>query len=591
MKRKVLWLAMSYLIIMALVLASCGPAAVEEEEEEVVPEEEEVIAPEEEEEEVLPEVEKGPRYGGQLTFALGSGLQVWGMAQQGSPQDALSFVYERLGTGDWSRGPAGTNEYSYLYRYTPGEYRIGLLAESWEQPEPYTFVFHLRKGIRWQDIPPVNGRELTADDVVFTMQKWLELERSETKWARENVTSAEALDKHTVQFRVIEGSYANFGSFGWSWQYIAPVETPQVFELDFNDWRSICGTGPFVIIDFVPDSSLLYERNPSYWGYDEVYPENRLPYADRIKTIVIPDRTTRLAALRTGKIDTMTNISPEEAHSLMKTNPELMYTSTIEGLANPGVSWKMDEGPFADIRVRKAMSMAIDRKTIIRDYLAGEGTEVSWPQCAGWGESVATPVEKMPPEIREIYEYNPEKARQLLAEAGYPDGFQTNIISFDSMMERLQILQAYWKDIGVDVELKPMEYGSLWGTLFSRRHEALFAAGWGQGDPVGVLSYFVTGHYYNFADASDAYYDESYYTILETVDDTERDNLCKELDLYYKSQVFAIAFPAQMAYTFWTPWVKNYHGEKSLGTYYCPGQVWARIWIDQDMKREMGKAQ
>ena len=587
MKIKIMWLVLSCLMAMALVLASCGPATVEEEEEEVVPEEEEVIVPEEEEEEVLPEVEKGPQYGGQLTLALQAGVSVWGMAQQGAPQEALSPVYERLGGADWSRGPAGTNEYSYLYRYTPGEYRIGLLAESWEQPEPYTFVFHLREGIHWQNKPPVNGRELTADDVVFTMQKWLEFNRSETKVYRDDVTSVEALDKYTVQFKVREGSYANFGSFGWAWIYIAPVETPQVYELDFNDWRSICGTGPFVIKDFVLDSSLLYERNPGYWGYDEVNPENRLPYVDRIKAIVIPDRTTILSALRTGKIDKMSNVFPEEAHSLMKTNPELKYVSCIDAQAYPGVSWRMNEGPFADIRVRKAMSMAIDRKAIIRDYLAGEGAEVSWPQCAGWGESVATPVEKMPPEIREIYEYNPEKARQLLAEAGYADGFQTHLISFDALMERLQILQAYWKDIGVDVELRPMESGALWGTLFSRRHQAMFAAGWGQGDPVGVLAYFTTGHYYNLSDTSDAYYDESFYTIMETADDAERDRLCKELDLYYKSQVFAVAFPSQVDYTFWQPWLKSYHGEQSLGTYYGQGQVWARIWIDQDLKMEM----
>lgn len=579
---------LSYLIIMALVLASCGPAEGEEEEEgQTVTGTVEEVEEEEEEEEVLPEVEKGPQYGGQLTFAQESGLSVWGMAQQLSPQDALSLVYERLGTGDWSRGPAGTNEYSYLYRYTPGEYRIGLLAESWEQPEPYTFVFYLRKGIHWQDKPPVNGREMTSDDVVFSFQKWLEFPRSETKWARDNITSVEALDKYTVEFRVVEGSYANFSSFGWSWVYIAPVETPQVYELDFNDWRSICGTGPFMIADFVPDSSLLYERNPIYWGYDEVNPEYKLPYADRVKSIVIPDRTTRLSALRTGKIDMMINISPEEAHSLMKTNPELTYVSKLDAQAYPGVSWKMDEGVFADIRVRKAMSMAIDREAIVRDYFAGEGAEVSWPECAGWGESVATPVEKMPPEIREIYEYNPEKARQLLAEAGYPDGFQTSLISFDALMERLQILQAYWEDIGVEVELRPMEYGALWGTLFSRRFPAMFAAGWGQGDPVGVLAYFITGHYYNFADASDAYYDEAYYEIMETADDAERDRLCKELDLYYKSQVFAVTFPAQVDYTFWQPWIKNYHGEESLGAYYCPGQVWARIWIDQDLKMEM----
>ena len=122
--------------------------------------------------------------------------------------------------------------------------------------------------------------------------------------------------------------------------------------------------------DFVSASSATLVKNPNYWGYDERYPKNKLPYEDSLTYLIIPDNATALAGLRTGKIDFIEQIPFQHAQSIQKTNPEILQT-TIAMTTAITVDPRNDVKPFNDIRVRKAMQMAIDLPTIAKTYYGG----------------------------------------------------------------------------------------------------------------------------------------------------------------------------------------------------------------------------
>ena len=177
---------------------------------------------------------------------------------------------------------------------------------------------HLRKGIHWQDKPPVNGREFTADDVVYHYHRLYGLDSDLTPSPDhvslpefKQLISVTAADKYTVVFKwkVSNPEYIM--------QSLLAPHPGQVFEAreavekwgDVSDWHHAIGTVPFILQDFVPGSSATVIRNPNYWGWDERYPQNKLPYVDTVKFLIIPDDDEALAAMRAGKVDLISPVS------------------------------------------------------------------------------------------------------------------------------------------------------------------------------------------------------------------------------------------------------------------------------------------
>ena len=195
------------------------------------------------------------------------------------------------------------------------EANTGALAESWSQPDPTTFVYNIRQGVHWHDKAPMNGRQLTAKDVEWNWHRYWGLGDfaedgpSAHKFATTlgaEVVSATATDEWTVVVELAAPNAILQDQMLNNYFFVYP---PEVIEEhgDYKDWKNAVGTGPFELTEYVDGSSATWEKNPDYWGYDEKFPDNRLPYVDQARSLMMKEMSTRLAALRTGKIDMLSN--------------------------------------------------------------------------------------------------------------------------------------------------------------------------------------------------------------------------------------------------------------------------------------------
>jgi len=251
------------------------------------------------------------------------------------------------------------------------------------------------------------------------------------------------------------------------------------------------------------------------------------------------------------------------------------------------VGMRTDREPFGDLRVRRALSMAIDRQSVTRTIFHGEAVIQSFPYNATWPETLYTPVEKMPKSVQEHFEYNPEGARQLLAEAGYPDGFETEMILRTFDQDLASLLAAYWKDVGVDCKIKTYDPTTFISTLFGGSYEQIVLHAKATGDAFEPVRIAVLPGGYNSSVVTDPRMAELYYEAIGTVDETEQRRLCKEMVVYFHEQCFFKVLPTGYTYIYYWPWVKNYNGEISVGAANRTAPVFAQSWIDAALKSEM----
>ena len=422
MRKKIVWILVSFFMVLSLVMASCGPAeeeaGVEVGEEEVEVGEEEVVDGEEEVVAAGPEV---PKYGGTLNMMQSGDIQGYDHAM--FPQGFLNNVFlvnDTLVVGDWTKGAAGTGEIDFSVSSLKRiDYTVGELAESFDVPEPGTVVFHIRKGVHFSLDPNseasrlVNGREMTVDDVVFSLNRHIQSPMSYIR-----ITQPTMPDSTTVTAEgdsvIIKTSIFDLDPL---WLMIGEREIwpPEVIEKygDVTEWQNQVGTGPFMMTDLVPGTSAYFERNDNYWQKDPIGTGkgNQLPYLDGIRILIISDTSSQLAALRTGKIDQLGDLSHDDWAQLTKTSPQLKYQKHVSGPW--AISMRQDNPalPFSDKNVRHALMMGIDFQMIVDEYYEGDAEILAWPLAYVKGYDKAyMPLEEMPESVQELYSYKPEKA-------------------------------------------------------------------------------------------------------------------------------------------------------------------------------------
>ncbi|MGH3661428.1 MAG: ABC transporter substrate-binding protein, partial [Micromonosporaceae bacterium] len=304
------------------------------------------------------------------------------------------------------------------------------LATKWEQPNPKEWVFHLREGVKFHD-----GKPLAAEDVKFSIERLAESE-SPLGPLWESLDAVEATDDSTVTIRTKEplgGSMlANL-----SLLYVTPAATTE--EKDFFD--KPVGTGPFQVKNFVPGERLDLKANAKYW--------DGKPKLNTLNFRNIPEESSRVTALRSGEVDVVWNVGGEQLSQLK--GADGITLDQVTSYLYYFIWFNSDQKPFDDVRVRRAMWHALDTKSVAKDLFGDTGK----PATAPIPSSVHGHCKQQP------YSYDPEKAKDLLAKAGHPKGFSTEMIwntgSGPLINELADVAESSWKKVGVDVTSTRLE--------------------------------------------------------------------------------------------------------------------------------------
>ncbi len=549
-----------------------------------------------------------PRYGGTITYALSTDLPGPDtVLTGGAAAHSAGPVVEKLGAADWA---APRDKFSFnIYELNIPANTKGVLAESWSQPDPLTYIIKVRQGVHWHDKAPMNGRELTAQDVEYNFHRMVGIgsgftEKSPMAYSFQagEFESITATDQSTVVFKMNKPRLSALASILDDWS--AWIYPPEVIKEhgDVSDWRNLVGTGPMMMTDWTKGSSRTYERNPDYWGYDEKYPENRLPYIDRLRGLVMPEVATRTAALRTGQVDyvgalgltSLRNL--DQVESLQRTNPEIVISSYT--FRNDGaVSLNVQIESFDDIRVRKAMQMAINIEEINNSYFGGLGDTTPQGKISRSYAGVVTQFEDWPEDVKKVFDYDPEGAEALLDEAGYPRGadgirFKTKFLHLERYdLNYTQLITSYWNEIGIDVvDIEVLPFAGFAAKRTDKDHEMISSELANYGDPISYMRSY-SNHPSNPYGADSNVNDPVYDAMLEAAEAAttieEQHRLVRELNQYGIEKFWMIWTPNGPQFNAIKPWIMGFNNENWMGN----GQVlvvFTRLWIDQDLKTEMG---
>ena len=604
MNKKIVWLAISCLMVVTLLVTSCG-GAVTDDDEDINGEEDVINGGEEEEEEEEVVVGEGkdmvmdslgrlvekPQYGGTFTFSRTTDVRGFDELTTAAYMSyTKKLTHDELFTGDYSKGPTGSNETSWT---TTGSMmwhlEMPVVATSFEHPDPETMVWSIRQGIHFHDKPPVNGRELNAHDVVASIERLFETQGSYlnlTYPEGKRPTSYTALDDWTVEIKCPPGNWGALRNVISDYIAIESKENIEAHDGDLSNWEHDLGSGPFMLTDYVPVSSLTFTRNPDYWRTHPLYPEDTLPYLDEITMVVLQDVSIRMAAFRTGKIETMPGVAWEDWEDFMRTNPWLNYKE-MSPAGQAAIYMRVDkpELPYDDIRVRQALMLAIDQDDIVENYYNGHALKYNYPasQLAEMSEA-HVPFEQLPEDVQELYGYNPDKARELLTEAGYPDGFECTVLASAEGM--LPVIKDMWSKVGVEMNVDIRTSPVVTSVTQRSQQEDMYAGGC---DGTGILKFheYRQDDYMNYSRLNDERCEEIWVQISEYNHDFSKvSEIIYENTPYLLENMWFTLLPSATTYYLWQPWLKAWNGEYTTGywNHYGPSLY---VWIDQEMKADM----
>jgi peptide/nickel transport system substrate-binding protein len=482
---------------------------------------------------------------------------------------ALSFTHSRL-----LKHRAGLS-------VVPGTFPIeGDLAESWTQPNETTYIFKLRRGVRWHNKPPVNGRELTADDVVFSVNHFLTVKGNANAYMLKSVDKVEAPDKYTVKFTLKE-------PFVWFLDMLAnplavAIVAKEVVDKhgDLKKWEAVIGTGPWMLDSYRPNVGITYVKSPTYFVQG-------LPYIDRIETTVDEDNASRMAAFLSGKYDlgwefpcTINRVDWVQIKDTLKQKRPKLKTAEFPSPVMSHISMRTDQKPFSDVRVRQAMSLAIDRQAIIDSVFEGVGAMN--PAVAAALREWSIPMDKLG-EGAKYFKYDPAEAKRLLAAAGYPNGFPGTLCftTYGStiLVDSMQLVQKDLKAVGIDVKIDQKEYGAYIATCFYGKFDSMT-----YGPQTGFLEpdNFLYGQYYpdelkNQSHINDPVVADMLVRQRRIPDVVKRREIIYDIQRHLAKQQYYVQMPSGVYIAVWEGGLKNYG--PNMG-YDYGGRLMA-AWLDR----------
>ena len=478
-------------------------------------------------------------------------------------------------------------------------------------PDLLTYTFHIRRGVRWHDKPPVNGRELTAHDLVFTYERniglgeFADVGGSPNQWRVPSlpVESVTAPDDYTFVIKLTNATAttpdAVLGVSEFDGSLIVPPEVIREHG-NMQDWRNVVGTGPYMITGHVEGSSVTFTRHPDYWQTDSIYPGQnlQLPYIDEIRYVVIGDKAALAAALRTGKTALMgaKNLTLPQVSSLRCSNPELVVSRVSGTAATIPLLWPA-RPPFDDKNVRIAMQKALNLQQIVDTYYKGDADPTPWGH-AGVGTGQYIPFAEWPDEVKWQYEYDAAEAERLLDDAGYPrgeDGVRFSV-GWDVAplggedVDLALLATNYWDQIGVDVTVNRIADLTVRHNRFvEASHDGMIQGPprHRQVDPLSAALSCFAGDPARCTGLTDPVYNARVEAAKAEKDFDEYRRIIRELDLYASAELWTAYLPMTPLYMLHQPWLMGYRGELGGGIEEMV-ELLPYLWVNQELKSKMG---
>lgn len=319
-----------------------------------------------------------------------------------------------------------------------------MLAESWEQTSDTSYQFKIRKGVKFHD-----GEEMNAEDVKFSLDR--AIASAAVSYIVDFIDTVTVVDDYTVDI-TLDAPYAPaLRNLSVPFSAIVPKHIVEADEQGFI--QHPVGTGPYKFVEWKQGDSCTLERFDDYW--------NGPAETKNLIMKVIPEAAQRTIALETGEIDLAYDLLPNDLEKVRGNSALTLYEAP--SLTCYYISMNMKKEPFTNDKVREAINYAIDRQLIIDTIACGSGEPadaIIAPAVFGYFSPGA-------------YEYNPEKAKALLAEAGYPNGFKTSLWVNDNQtrVEVCQAIQAMLLDIGIDCSVEVMEFGTFISRSTAGEHD------------------------------------------------------------------------------------------------------------------------
>jgi peptide/nickel transport system substrate-binding protein len=426
---------------------------------------------------------------------------------------------------------------------------VPALATKWEgSPEGWTFT--LDPTAKWED-----GAPITAEDVKFSFEAAIGMHGFQGSVVggriKRSVEAVEVRDAHTVFIRTKApdaGFFSFYGGAGYVIFWIVPKH--YLTRVGHDGYvKKPLGGGPYKVKEWVPGHRIVYERNEAFWG---TYPWYQKPQARAMEVIRVPDGAARFAMLKSGQADVIVPIDLAIAKDLPRQRGKGVWVKPLFGTAQALISfnsvlakqegkcpsepywscWPKDNpdvevGPFADIRVREALELAIDKKTISDKIHGGLTTptgSVYSLDSFGWR-----------PEVANTVVYDPERAKHLLKEAGYPHGFATKLYfakARPGIPEYLEAVVSMWDKIGVKAQLIEVESGTYWDRIRApaRAYQPLVLWTWGRQDDASIIADYSFHRAGTYVGAFNERTNELYAQLMREWDDAKRAKLIAEIE-------------------------------------------------------------
>ena len=448
----------------------------------------------------------------------------------------------------------------------------GDLAESWSgSTDQRVWTFKLRQGVKWHNVAPLNGRELVAADIKYCFEQYAK--EGVQAFTFQEIEGMETPDKHTVRVHLKTPNVMFPQNLA---EAVSVIFSREVLEEDGDLKKRMIGTGPYTLKEHSRKVRAVLARHADYF-------DKGRPYFDEYIILSTPDAATRTAAFRTGQSDYMWVAGLGEADTVKKTNPAAIIEE-YKNMRTPfGLALAQDKPPFNDVRVRRAISMAIDRQKQVDTIYEGHG-------ILGWGIPYIYFQDKAPTaaQLGPYWQYRPAEAKKLLAEAGHPNGFETTLFYYEyfpQMSSQVQLVQSdLKKNLNINVKISKLDYTTFYGRYAEGKWDGMawgFKTGYAVGLDEQTYQYMhskSTKNYFRFADSV---VDDLCTKLRQTPDKAEQRVITKKIFDREHDQVLRMWMPYDGGFLLFQPHLRNIGALAMRRTDGYGASTVARIWSEK----------